>query len=329
MVDVRLEILDLPAALERLLAQIPAGHVTTYGDLATALGDVRAARWVGTYLLQHGHRADCACHRVVRSDGSLGLYIEGDVALKAERLRAEGVEVSDNKVKLAKIRFAEFSSDEPLQRLALQQRELLAHLKLSPLRELPERFAGVDVSYAGPGLAVGAYTVISADSGELLWSTVVEEPVRFPYVSGYLAYRELPVLLALLEKAEAAGQGCDVTFVDGNGILHHRGIGIATQLGILADRRTIGIGKTLQCGTVELAGLSPGDSRPIVHQGDVVGMAVKSQPHSRPVFVSPGDGIDVTTATRCVIKAFHRHRVPEPIYWADRLSRAAARERAS
>ncbi len=327
--DGRLEIPDLPGALKSLLVQIPAGRVSTYGDLATALGDVRAARWVGTYLLDHPHQDECVCHRVVRSDGSLGLYVSGDVGEKAARLRGEGIDVRDDRVRLPEIRFAGFTSDAPLQHLADQQRSLLAHQRIAPLSELPERFAGVDVSYAGPGRAVGAYTVTAADSGELLWSTLVDEPVRFPYVSGYLAYRELPVLLALLEKAEAAGQSCDVTFVDGNGILHHRGIGIATQLGILAGTRTIGIGKTLQCGTVELVGLSPDAGRPVVHRGEVVGMAVKSQPHSRPVFVSPGDGIDLTSATRCALTAFRGHRVPEPIYWADRLSRAAAREQAS
>src|SRR5690606_4621112 len=77
---------DLPAELERLLAQIPAGRVTTYGDLARALGDVKAARWVGEYLLEHPHPDACTCHRVVRKEGEVGLYIAGDPAEKVSRL---------------------------------------------------------------------------------------------------------------------------------------------------------------------------------------------------------------------------------------------------
>ena len=89
-----LDLPDLPGALRHLLAQIPAGRVTTYGDLARALGDVRAARWVGEALARdHEHTADCACHRVVRSTGEVGLSIDGTTARKARRLKAEGISV--------------------------------------------------------------------------------------------------------------------------------------------------------------------------------------------------------------------------------------------
>ena len=90
-----IDIPDLPLQLRELLEQVPAGRVTTYGDLAEALGDVAAARWVGSYLLDHPHDGDCPCHRVVRRTGELGLFITGDEADKQRRLTADGVPVSD------------------------------------------------------------------------------------------------------------------------------------------------------------------------------------------------------------------------------------------
>ena len=65
---------NMPSHLFQLVAQIPRGRVTTYGDLARALGNVMASRWVGQELLNHDHHSNCHCHRVVRANGDLGVY---------------------------------------------------------------------------------------------------------------------------------------------------------------------------------------------------------------------------------------------------------------
>ncbi|MDW8140838.1 MAG: endonuclease V [Candidatus Bipolaricaulota bacterium] len=51
----------------------------------------------------------------------------------------------------------------------------------------------------------------------------------------YLAFRELPVMLALLHKLKDQSALADMTFVDGTGKLHHRQAGIASQLGVMLD----------------------------------------------------------------------------------------------
>src|SRR5690606_5346439 len=101
---------DLPRELMRLLEQIPVGMVTTYGDAARGLGDVRAARWVGEYLLAHPHHEGCPCHRVVRTDGSVGLYCTRSSEAKIGKLRDEGVCVSRGRVDLQRYRFDRFQS---------------------------------------------------------------------------------------------------------------------------------------------------------------------------------------------------------------------------
>ena len=367
-----LPIPDLPAALMRLLQQIPSGCVTTYGDLAEALGDLKAAKWVAAFLLEHDHGDDCPCFRVVRRTGEIGLYVGRDSREKASRLRAEGVavaeaasfrtdagsvghvaeaasfrtdagsvahvaeaasfradagsvgHVADDRVDLRRFRFANFTGEQPLRALAERQHEIPNRVAFEPLDHTPELVAGVDVSYRG-GSAFAAYAVVETASGELVESHVVRRPVAFPYISGYLADRELPALLAAVKSLPARVPRAEIVFVDGNGLLHRRGAGIATHFGVVAGLRTIGVGKKLLCGTVNLDGLRQADSSAVTLEGRTVGAAVKAGSKSRPIFISVGHRTTLPDAVRLTQLLFHGHRLPEPLYHADRLSREEAR----
>ena len=123
---------DLPAELEQLLSQVPAGKITTYGDLAVALGDVAASRWIGTYLLHDESTHDWPTHRVVRSDGSLGLYAHGDASAKAARLSAEDVAVTDGKVNLDRSGVRKFRTNRPLEALRRMQNRLPEQCVIEP-----------------------------------------------------------------------------------------------------------------------------------------------------------------------------------------------------
>jgi deoxyribonuclease V len=109
----------------------------------------------------------------------------------------------------------------------------------------------------------------------------------------------------------------------GNGILHHRHAGIATHLGIAAELATIGIGKSLLCGSVDLDELDAGDARPVIHRGEPVACAIRSTPRHRPIFVSPGNRVDLPYAVDLTRRLMRDHRVPEPIFHAHAISRAA------
>jgi deoxyribonuclease V len=365
------DIPDIAAHLRGLLRQIPQGRVTTYGDLAESLGSAAAARWVGHWLLHHAHDDACGCHRVVRVDGSVGLYYSGDSAEKRSRLEAEGVEfggtiasrdvateahdaVSRGRIDLARFGFVDFATARPLERLRQIQESLSEHVSLESPSKEPATVAGVDVSYPTPDRAVGCYTVVDwNDPRRGFWSTTVQCPAPFPYISGFLSFRELPVHALLLEQAEAAGRLADVILVDGSGILHPRRAGIATHLGVLANRPTIGVTKKLLCGSVaaddvepireplgepaaterdegkrrrEDRGLKPLESRPVLLEGRVVGVAMRPTAGShRPIFVSPGHQVSVGFAEAVVRRLLLGRRLPEPLFWADRLSREAGR----
>lgn len=323
------EIPNLPAELQRLLRQIPRGKVTTYGTLATALGDVKAARWVGEYLVDHPHRARCPCHRVVLRSGHVGQFITRNPDEKIARLATDGIVVNDGQVRLPEFGFDRFRTSAPLQMLRDFQETLADRNEFPPLPKVPDFVGGLDVSYDRDGWAWGCYVLVRRASGEAVWSCVLRRPSPFPYIPGFLTFREAPVHLELLQQARQADRLAKVVLVDGNGILHHRRAGVATYVGLVSGTVTIGIGKKLLCGHVDLTGMTKNESRPVTFQERLVGAAVKPGERSKPIFVSPGAGIDVESSVRVVQQCLRKHRLPEPIYLADRLSREAACESAT
>jgi len=319
---------DLYAELERLLEQIPRGRVTTYGALGQALGEVRAARWIATFLLDPDAPVRLPAHRVVLRDGALGEYFTGDSSEKARRLRSEGVAVKQGRVDLARFEFRDLVSSRPLTQLAELQRALVSRISLERPDRDPQLVAGVDTSYAsinpgGPVEAAAAYALVDVDSGRLQWSLTVRRPVRFPYIPGFLTFRELPLYLELLAEARRRGKLADVVFVDGNGILHHRQAGIASHTGVAAGVPTIGVGKSLLCGQVDLKDMRGGEARPVTFEGGTLAMALRPGANGRPIFVSPGHRVDVNFAVDLARRLLRGHRVPEPIYHAHTLSRQA------
>uniref|UniRef100_A0A8D1EME5 Endonuclease V n=1 Tax=Sus scrofa TaxID=9823 RepID=A0A8D1EME5_PIG len=124
----------------------------------------------------------------------------------------------------------------------------------------------------------------------------------------------------------------EVLFVDGNGVLHHRGFGVACHLGVLTDVPCIGVAKKL----LQVDGLendaahrekirllkAGGDSFPLMGgSGAVLGMALKSHDHStKPLYVSVGHKMSLETAVR-LTHSCCRFRIPEPVRQADIRSR--------
>ncbi len=327
-VDFDVELPDLPGELLKLLAQIPRGRVTTYGDLADALGLRTAARWIGEFLRDHPHLATCPCHRVVRQGGELGLYRIGrETDEKTARLLAEGVTVRDLRIeRFDELRFREFDSDKPLAQLIERQHEWAQRVRLLARRDTPQLAAGLDVSYSRDGTASGACAIVESESGRVVWTTTHRAPAGLPYIPSLLTFRELPMLLALFERARREFPELDLWFVDGNGILHPRGAGIAACFGVVTDRPTIGVAKSLLCGRLQDPPPSAKgvQARVLVDEREV-GAVITLPPATRPLYVSPGQKVDIASAARLACAFAFGHRLPEPLYWADRLSRAHSR----
>ena len=133
---------------------------------------------------------------------------------------------------------------------------------------------------------------------------------RFPYVSGYLGFRESPSLVEAFARLTRAP---DLLFVDGQGFSHPRGFGIACQLGVLLDLPTIGVAKSILVG--EAAGpLGPdaGDRVPLLWKDRTVGMVLRTKARCKPLFISVGHRISLATAVEQVLRATRSYRMPEP-----------------
>jgi deoxyribonuclease V len=186
-------------------------------------------------------------------------------------------------------------------------------------------------------MAVAAYGLFQIDHSaasagaaddQAVWSMTLQRPVRFPYITSYLAFRELPVLLELIDQVRKAGRLADVMLVDGSGILHPRRAGIATMLGIVAELPTIGVTKKRLSGTVDLDGFRAGQLRPVWVDGRQLGWALRPGSGSRkPLFISPGHRASIASCHELFTSmtgAWCARRLPGPIHFADRLSRRAA-----
>ncbi len=145
---------------------------------------------------------------------------------------------------------------------------------------------------------------------------------RFPYVSGYLAFREVPGLLAAWRQLVERPQ---LLFVDGHGRSHPRRLGIATHAGLVLDVPTIGLAKTILCGKVDGAlGEAAGDHAPLVDRGETVGWALRTRPRCAPIYVSAGHRVSLETALEWASRLIDGRRILRPI----RLAHDAANARA-
>ncbi len=319
---------DLFEQVDQLVCAVPPGSVTTYGDLAKALGDSAASRWVATYLLDPNCGVASLSHRVVRSTGEVGLHVSESTETKTRLLKADGVLVDRGSISLPTYRALLPIVTASLAKLKVWQRDFVCPAE--PEFELSgiESIGGIDVSY-GKQQAVSACSLLQANGQTKIDTHTYTGQAKFPYITGYLAFREIPLHLELLVQLQSAGKLPSVLLVDGNGRLHPRRMGIATMLGALTGVPTIGVAKKLICGVVQAPELKVGQWEPIIasknEPDEILGYAIK--PHTKtkhPIFVSRGFGIDDTAMKQIVERCLAGHRSPEPIYWADRESRKLA-----
>ena len=181
--------------------------------------------------------------------------------------------------------------------------------------------AGLDVAYekGGDGL-VAAVVVLDAGSLRPVETVVVRGRATFPYVPGLFAFRELPVLIEALRRL---GTTPDLLVCDGHGLAHPKRFGLACHVGVLTGVPAVGVGKTPLVGRWDGPGPDRGDWAALTDGGRTVGRVLRTQPRTRPVYVSVGAGIDLDTASRHVLALSPRYRLPETTRAADQVGRRA------
>lgn len=190
------------------------------------------------------------------------------------------------------------------------QNELRDDIIIQPRNFPMNIIAGADISFNKFSTTVYA-GIILIRFPELIpiGYSLVKREVLFPYVPGYLAFREVPALMPAWENLPLKP---DLLVVDGHGIAHPRRMGIAAHFGVLAKTPTVGCAKKVLCGKYEEPASEKGSSTPLIFKNEVVGAALRTKHAVKPVFVSPGYCMDVAGTVEIISQCVGRYRIPEP-----------------
>lgn len=179
--------------------------------------------------------------------------------------------------------------------------------------------AGVDVAYQKDGgRLVAAVACLDAATLDVIEVAIANDIRPFTYQPGLFAFRELPALVKAFEKLVAPPQ---LVLCDGHGIAHPRRFGLASHLGVLFDIPTIGCGKTRLVGQTDEPPPTRGSQTLLVDNNEVVGALLRTQDGVKPVFVSIGHRVSLSTVCKWVLAQATRYRLPEAIRTADQIVR--------
>ncbi|MFB6182754.1 MAG: endonuclease V [Candidatus Nanohaloarchaea archaeon] len=189
--------------------------------------------------------------------------------------------------------------------------------------------AGIDQAFTEDKIISGIVIINKQDETINKYNHI--QKVNQPYIPGLLAFREAPAILNLLKKVD---ESINLLFIDGGGRIHYREAGIATHIGVLLEKPTIGITKNLLCGQPEsnIEELKEDEKIPIksdekvqtAENNQIIGYAYQSKQYKdskriKPIFVSPGHKISAKTAVNKTEKIKNEYKLPPPIRKADKL----------
>ena len=169
------------------------------------------------------------------------------------------------------------------------QRELSADVICADDPGFSPRFVcGLDVAYEGRAAYVAA-AVWDVKLKTIVETEQVVDETATEYVPGFLAFREGPMLLRVVSRIKNIP---NVFLIDGQGVAHPRGLGLASHVGLALDRPAIGVAKSRLYGRVEGGSIMGADHK-------VIGRILDSETGKR-YYVSIGHRISIDTAMKTV-----------------------------
>ncbi len=177
--------------------------------------------------------------------------------------------------------------------------------------------AGADVSYDKEiDRFYAGVVVFELQTMQKIEEVTASGKVGFPYIPGLLSFREAPILLRAFTKVKKIP---DIIMLDAQGIAHPRGIGLASHIGLLLNKPSIGCAKTRLIGEYNNVGKKVGYYSQLTIKGKVVGVVLRTRKNVKPVFISPGHKIDLATSVDLVLKSCRGYKLPEPTRQAHNL----------
>ncbi|MDM9382179.1 deoxyribonuclease V [Chlorogloeopsis sp. ULAP01] len=202
--------------------------------------------------------------------------------------------------------------------IAIQEQLQAEVITVDQFKEPVQYVAGVDMGFEADGtISRAAVAVLSFPELQLQETSIARRPTSFPYIPGFLSFREMPAVLDALEKIKLTP---DIILCDGQGIAHPRRFGIACHLGVIVDIPTIGVAKSLLVGKHQDLSDTRGSWQPLIYKGEAVGAALRTRPSVKPVYISSGHRISLPTAIDYVLRCTTKYRLPETTRIADKLA---------
>ena len=186
---------------------------------------------------------------------------------------------------------------------------------VAPLAPLPRFVAGADCAFSADKQTIFAAAVVyDREAQRIVEVTHATRPAEFPYVPGFLSFREGP---AVKQAIGALKHEFGAVLFDGQGFAHPRRCGIASHLAIELDRPGVGVGKSRLIGEFATPAMKAGSSAPLMDGEEQIGAVLRTRKGIRPVFVSIGHRMDLDSSVKLVMACCTRFRIPEPTRQAD------------
>ena len=200
-----------------------------------------------------------------------------------------------------------------------EQKRLASLVSLAKFEGSIQYIAGIDVAFPEKGSKTRAAVVLlSFPQLELIEQVTFEEPTLLPYIPGVLSFREGNAILKALNKLTLQP---DILMFDGQGVAHPLGLGIASHIGVLLNKPSIGIAKSCLCGSFKEPQNDKGSAEQLIINGECSGFVLRSRKNVKPILVSPGHLITKKQALTLALECVTRVRLPEPTRLADKLSK--------
>jgi len=178
--------------------------------------------------------------------------------------------------------------------------------------------AGVDLGFEDGGKTTrAAVAVLSFPDLDLIETAIALCPTLFPYVPGFLSFREVPPILKALRQLTTTP---DLILCDGQGLAHPRRFGLACHLGTLLDCPTIGVAKSRLIGTHQELAPTRGSWTPLKDGDETIGAVLRTRSNVKPLYISIGHKISLESAIAYVLDCTPQYRLPETTRLADRLA---------
>lgn len=197
-----------------------------------------------------------------------------------------------------------------IESLKREQEKIAQKIKLVDILEEVKIIGACDVAFSSTD-GYACFATFIYPELNLLEEVIIKDKIDFPYLPEFLSYRELKFIIKAYQKIKKKP---DIILVDGQGVLHPRKAGLATHLGVMINKPTIGVAKSLLIGEIkDRLKENRFSYLPIFLNNEAVGYVLRSREKTKPIYISPGNLITKERALKIVIHCCRKFRIPEPL----------------